>query len=46
MRGPRVPPDELAELTRVDDPLIASLIRDGITLVGSDIDALLHPVAG
>ena len=39
-------PDELAELTRADDPLIASLIRDGITLVGSDLDALLHPVSG
>ncbi len=39
-------PDELAELTRADDPLIASLIRDGITLVGSDLDSLLHPVTG
>ena len=37
-------PDELAELARTDDPLIASLIRDGITFVGADIDALLHPV--
>jgi predicted nucleotidyltransferase len=39
-------PDELAELTRVDDPLIESLIRDGIALVGSDIDALLHAATG
>lgn len=37
-------PDELAELTRIDDPLIASLIRDGITFVGADLDTLLHPV--
>jgi len=37
-------PDELDELTRTDDPLIASLIRDGITFVGADIEALLHPV--
>ena len=37
-------PDELAELTRADDPLIASLIRDGITFFGADIDAVLDPV--
>lgn len=34
-------PDELAELTRIDDPLIASLVRDGITFVGVDLDTLL-----
>lgn len=34
-------PDELAELMRNDDPLIASLIRDGITLAGADLDTLL-----
>ena len=36
-------PDELAELTRIDDPLIASLLRDGITFVGADLDTLLRP---
>ncbi len=36
--------DELAELTRTDDPLIGSLIRDGIKFVGADLDTLVHPV--
>ncbi len=38
--------DELAELARADEPVVESLARDGITFVGSDIDALLHPVTG
>ena len=36
--------DELEELTRTGDPLIASLIREGVTFAGADLDALLHPV--
>ena len=39
-------PDELAELTRTDDPLIASLLRDGITFAGADLDTIVHPVSG
>lgn len=36
--------DELGVLIREDDPLIASLLRDGIVLAGADIDAPLPAV--
>lgn len=39
-------PDELAELKSTDDPLIASLIRDGITFAGVSLDTLLETVPG
>jgi predicted nucleotidyltransferase len=37
---------ELAELKRTGDPLIASLIRDGITFAGTSLDTLLRAVPG
>lgn len=36
--------DELAEMKRADDSLIASLLRDGITLAGVSLDSLLATV--
>lgn len=38
--------DELAELKRGDDPLVASLLRDGITFAGTSLDALFETVHG
>lgn len=38
--------EELAKLKRLDDPLITSLLRDGITFAGDHLDTLLgeaHP---
>lgn len=37
-------PDELAELRRGDDPLVASLLRDGITLSGAELDTCFGTV--
>lgn len=37
-------PDELAELRRSDDPIIASLLFDGITLAGTAVDACFGTV--
>jgi predicted nucleotidyltransferase len=37
-------PDELVELRRADDPLIASLRRDAITLAGDDLEATIGKV--
>lgn len=39
-------PDELAEMKGTDDPLIPSLIRDGITFAGTSLDTLLETVPG
>ncbi len=39
-------PDELAELRRAADPLIASLIHDGILFAGVSLDTLLGTVPG
>jgi predicted nucleotidyltransferase len=37
-------PDELAELRRSDDPLIAALFRDGITFAGASLDELFETI--
>lgn len=39
-------PDELAELRQADDPLLASLERDGIVFAGSSLDTLVGSVPG
>lgn len=39
-------PHELAELRQLDDPLVASLERDGIVLAGSSLGSLFGTVPG